>query len=134
MIDEAEARALIACMASAATRTPEVVDPYYTLCIPFYREFLGNHLHTGYYLPQGPIGPADQLRMELRIAQSAGLKRDCEVLGRGLRNRRGAAQRRLSNPRLHMDAQPAALRFLAGFAPAKRHVGRPQPLRVCQRA
>lgn len=59
------------------------VDRYYTLCIPFYREFLGNHWHTGYYAPSGPIGPEDQLRMELRIAASAGIEAQCDVLDVG---------------------------------------------------
>lgn len=61
----------------------EAVDRYYTACIPFYREFLGNHWHTGYYAPSGPIGPHDQLRMELRIAESAGIDARCEVLDVG---------------------------------------------------
>jgi cyclopropane fatty-acyl-phospholipid synthase-like methyltransferase len=73
---------LIALMASAQC-TPEIVDRYYTLCIPFYREFLGNHWHTGLYLNEGPIGPEDQLRMELRIAQSAGLGPGCKALDVG---------------------------------------------------
>jgi tocopherol O-methyltransferase len=59
------------------------VDRYYTSCIPFYREFLGNHWHTGYYRADGPIGPQDQLRMELRIAASAGIDEHCEVLDVG---------------------------------------------------
>lgn len=83
MSGESEAEILFARMASAATCTPDVVDRYYTLCIPFYREFLGNHWHTGYYLPEGPIGPRDQLRMEVRIAASAGLAPGCEVLDVG---------------------------------------------------
>lgn len=74
---------LAAAMASGATRTPEVVDAYYTLCIPFYREFLGRHWHTGYYAPQGPIGPQDQRRMELRVAASAGVGPGCDVLDVG---------------------------------------------------
>lgn len=74
---------LISLMKSAQCRTSEVVDRYYTLCIPFYREFLGDHWHTGHYLSVGPIGPEDQLRMELRIAQSAGLGPGCEVLDVG---------------------------------------------------
>lgn len=74
---------LISLMSSAQCRTPEVVDRYYTLCIPFYREFLGDHWHTGHYPSVGPIGPEDQLRMELRIAQSAGLGPGCEVLDVG---------------------------------------------------
>ena len=48
----------------------EAVDRYYTACIPFYREFLGNHWHTGYYAPSGPIGPHDQLRMELTLLKA----------------------------------------------------------------
>ena len=63
--------------------TAEAVDRYYTRCIPFYREFLGRHWHTGYYAASGPIGPADQLRMELRIAQSAGIDERCHVLDVG---------------------------------------------------
>ena len=66
-----EVAQLLKAMASPLTRTPEVVDRYYTLCIPFYREFLGRHWHTGFYAPAGPIGPADQLCMELRVASSA---------------------------------------------------------------
>lgn len=63
--------------------TAEAVDRYYTRCIPFYREFLGRHWHTGYYAASGPVGPADQLRMELRIAQSAGIDASCHVLDVG---------------------------------------------------
>lgn len=63
--------------------TAEAVDRYYTRCIPFYREFLGRHWHTGYYAASGPIGPQDQLRMELRIAQSAGVDARCHVLDVG---------------------------------------------------
>ncbi|HEX9391212.1 MAG TPA: methyltransferase domain-containing protein [Usitatibacteraceae bacterium] len=74
---------LIKRMASPALRTSEVVNQYYTLCIPFYREFLGNHWHTGYYPPEGPLGPHDQLRMECHIAASAGLTVDCKVLDVG---------------------------------------------------
>jgi cyclopropane fatty-acyl-phospholipid synthase-like methyltransferase len=58
----------------------ELVNHYYTVCIPFYRQFLGNHWHTGYYLPDGPTGPADQLRMEWRIAESADLASANDVL------------------------------------------------------
>lgn len=70
-------------MAERATRTPEVVDAYYTACIPFYREFLGHHWHTGFYAPSGPIGPQDQRRMELYIARSAGIGPGSEVLDVG---------------------------------------------------
>lgn len=83
MTAQDEVNDLIDCLASAATRSPEVIDRYYTLCIPFYREFLGNHWHTGYYLPHGPIGPQDQLRMERRIAASADLATARDVLDVG---------------------------------------------------
>ena len=46
---------------------------------PFTRSF-GNHWHTGYYLPDGPTGPLDQLRMEWRIALSADLASARDVL------------------------------------------------------
>lgn len=75
--------ALVAAMASPATRTPAVIDRYYTLCIPFYREFLGRHWHTGWYAPTGALGPEDQLRMELRIADSAALGPGSQVLDVG---------------------------------------------------
>src|SRR5512144_1915352 len=78
-----EVQALISRMACAPERTPDLVDRYYTLCIPFYREFLGDHWHTGHYRSEGPIGPQDQLQMELRIARSAGLGPGCEVLDVG---------------------------------------------------
>jgi SAM-dependent methyltransferase len=74
---------LIESIVAAGKRTPAVVDRYYTLCIPFYREFLGSHWHTGYYLPHGPIGPQDQLRMERRIADSADLASALDVLDVG---------------------------------------------------
>jgi ubiquinone/menaquinone biosynthesis C-methylase UbiE len=60
-----------------------LVDDYYTLCIPFYSEFLGEHWHTGWYLEQGPTGPEDQLRMELRVAASAGIDATSIVLDVG---------------------------------------------------
>ncbi|MBK0394993.1 methyltransferase domain-containing protein [Ramlibacter algicola] len=60
-----------------------LVNQYYTLCIPFYREFLGDHWHTGWYDAQAPIGPNDQLRMEAVIARSARLGPGSEVLDVG---------------------------------------------------
>ena len=78
MTTDANARNLTSRMQSRAT--PAVVDEYYTRCIPFYREFLGNHWHTGFYSFDEPIGPQDQLRMEQRIAASAGLDAACHVL------------------------------------------------------
>src|SRR5262245_38035439 len=75
-----EVRELIQNLFRAPSPDPELVNHYYTLCIPFYREFLGNHWHTGYYLPHGPTGPQDQLRMERRIAESADLASACDVL------------------------------------------------------
>lgn len=63
--------------------TAEQVDRYYTSCIPFYREFLGDHWHTGLYPAQAAIGPSDQLRMELLVARSAGIGAGSEVLDVG---------------------------------------------------
>ena len=60
-----------------------LVNDYYTLCIPFYCEFLGAHWHTGWYLDQGPTGPQDQLRMELRIAAAAAIDSTSMVLDVG---------------------------------------------------
>ena len=66
------------------TLTREVVDQYYTRCIPFYQEILGHHWHTGYYLDDDqPIGPRDQLRMERRIANSASVEPECQILDVG---------------------------------------------------
>jgi SAM-dependent methyltransferase len=78
-----DVRELTSRMRSRATCTTAVVDEYYTRCIPFYREFLGNHWHTGYYRFDGPVGPEDQLRMEQRIAESAGVSSACHVLDVG---------------------------------------------------
>lgn len=75
--------AALAAMASGEPASAELVDRYYTLCIPFYREFLGDHWHTGFYPEQGPIGPADQLRMELLVARSAGIAPGSRVLDVG---------------------------------------------------
>jgi tocopherol O-methyltransferase len=75
-----EVSALIERLAGAPAPSQDLVNHYYTLCIPFYREFLGNHWHTGFYLPTGPTGPQDQLRMEWRIAQSADLASATDVL------------------------------------------------------
>jgi ubiquinone/menaquinone biosynthesis C-methylase UbiE len=74
---------LVEAMAHAHTRTPDVVNAYYTLCIPFYIEFLGAHWHTGFYAPQGPIGPADQLAMERLVAASARIQPGQRVLDVG---------------------------------------------------
>lgn len=77
------ALAAIAAMAGGEPASAELVDRYYTLCIPFYREFLGDHWHTGFYPAQGAIGPADQLRMELLVARSAGIAKGSRVLDVG---------------------------------------------------
>ena len=74
---------LVAAMRGGAPATPALVNDYYTQCIPFYREFLGDHWHTGFYLPDGESGPQDQLRMELVVAASAGLGPWCDVLDVG---------------------------------------------------
>lgn len=99
MSSDAGARALIARMSSGEAPAPEVVDRYYTLCIPFYREFLGNHWHTGDYAASGPTGPQDQLRLELRIAAGAGLRPDCDVLDVGCG---------IGGPACHLAAQTGA--------------------------
>ena len=84
MIIEVDAQDLLKKMQNPATRTPLVVDQYYTLCIPFYQEFLGNHWHTGYYRDDGqPTSPHDQLRMEQRIAESANVCSESYVLDVG---------------------------------------------------
>lgn len=83
MSEVAQAHALVAAMRSGALTTPELVNRYYTLCIPFYREFLGEHWHTGFYRPEGPMGPQDQLRMERLVAHSAEINADCTVLDVG---------------------------------------------------
>ena len=75
--------AALAAMAGGEPASAELVDRYYTLCIPFYREFLGDHWHTGLYPAQGPIGPGDQLRMELLVARSAGIAQGSRVLDVG---------------------------------------------------
>jgi tocopherol O-methyltransferase len=75
--------ALVAAMRGGAAVTPELVNSYYTQCIPFYREFLGDHWHTGFYLPGGGAGPQDQLRMERVVADSAGLDPACHALDVG---------------------------------------------------
>jgi len=80
---DADVRDLTSRMQSGATRTAALVDEYYTRCIPFYREFLGDHWHTGFYRFAEPIGPQDQLRMEQRIAVSAGMSSACHVLDVG---------------------------------------------------
>ena len=59
------------------------MDAYYTACIPFYCEFLGEHWHTGWYAPGGPVGAQDQLRMEMKIAADAAVDVGCEVLDVG---------------------------------------------------
>lgn len=78
----AQAQAVVAEMRSGRA-TPELVNRYYTLCIPFYREFLGDHWHTGFYRPGRAIGPQDQLHMERVVAQSARLGEGTRVLDVG---------------------------------------------------
>lgn len=79
--EDAAALDLVARMRDVRTRTPALVNEYYTRCIPIYQEFLGNHWHTGFYpFSDEPIGLPDQLRMERRIAQSAQITADSHVL------------------------------------------------------
>lgn len=79
----AEAQALVAALRGGAAVDAQLVNRYYGLCIPFYREFLGDHWHTGFYDAEGPMGPQDQLRMERLVAHSAGLRAGSEVLDVG---------------------------------------------------
>lgn len=79
----AETAAVLAALRGGAPVSAELVDRYYGLCIPFYREFLGDHWHTGFYEARGPIGPQDQLRMELLVARSAGIAAGSAVLDVG---------------------------------------------------
>lgn len=74
---------LVAALRGGAPVTPELVNIYYSQCIAFYREFLGDHWHTGFYMPGAGTGPRDQLRMELVVAASAGLGPGCAVLDVG---------------------------------------------------
>jgi ubiquinone/menaquinone biosynthesis C-methylase UbiE len=82
-VQPAVIEAAVAAMRSGIPASAELVDLYYTLCIPFYREFLGEHWHTGFYDPVGPIGTGDQLRMERVVAASAGLAAGMQVLDVG---------------------------------------------------
>lgn len=79
----AEAHALVAALRGGEVVDADLVNRYYGLCIPFYREFLGDHWHTGFYDAEGPMGPQDQLRMERLVAHSAGLRAGSEVLDVG---------------------------------------------------
>lgn len=111
---------VVAAMRAGTPASAELVNHYYTLCIPFYREFLGEHWHTGFYLPQGQTGPQDQLRMERLIAESAGLRAGCDVLDVGcgiggtachLAHATGASIRGLTpNPTQLAMARAAAVR------------------------
>lgn len=78
-----DARAVVAALREGVPASPELVNSYYRLCIPFYREFLGDHWHTGFYESEGAIGPRDQLRMEALVARSAGIDADSRVLDVG---------------------------------------------------
>ncbi len=116
---------VVAAMRTGAPASADLVNHYYTLCIPFYREFLGEHWHTGFYLPHGPTGPQDQLRMERLIAHSAGVGDGCAVLDVGcgiggtachLAHSTGAVVRGLTpnSTQLAMARQTAARRGLGG--------------------
>ena len=70
-------------MDSGTAADAALVNDYYTLCIPFYREFLGDHWHTGWHAKPGPPLPEHKLLMETRIAASAGVDASCTVLDVG---------------------------------------------------
>lgn len=78
-----EADAVVAAVRGAGPATAALVNDYYTLCIPFYREFLGEHWHTGFYLPGTATSVDDQRRMERVVAESAGVGPACQVLDVG---------------------------------------------------
>jgi cyclopropane fatty-acyl-phospholipid synthase-like methyltransferase len=77
------AREVAAAVRQGVPASPQLVNRYYALCIPFYREFLGDHWHTGFYAREGAIGPPDQLRMEAVVAESAALAAGTRVLDVG---------------------------------------------------
>lgn len=81
--ETSQAEAVVAALRQGAQASPELVNSYYGLCIPFYREFLGDHWHTGFYEAEGSIGPHDQLRMERLVAESAELGPETAVLDVG---------------------------------------------------
>lgn len=74
---------VIARMQSGEAADLGLVNDYYTLCVPYYREFLGDHWHTGWHAQPGPPRLQDKLLMELRIAESAGIDAACTVLDVG---------------------------------------------------
>lgn len=62
----------------------EVIDEYYRRCIPIYRDFLGIHWHTGFYLDEDAgVSSRDQVRMVDHIARSAGIAGGDRVLDVG---------------------------------------------------
>lgn len=74
---------VVARLAAGPRADAALVNDYYTLCIPFYLEFLGDHWHTGWYEEAGPTGPAHQRRMELRLMHAARIGAACTVLDVG---------------------------------------------------
>jgi tocopherol O-methyltransferase len=84
MLADAAASTLVELIRNPQTRSAAVVNEYYTRCIPYYRDLLGDHWHTGHYRADDrPVGLEDQLRMERVIASSAGVDRDCRALDVG---------------------------------------------------
>ena len=69
----------------AAERIPKsIVDEYYRRCIPVYRDFLGNHWHTGFYRDDDTqVSTRDQVRMVDHIASSIDISRHDRVLDVG---------------------------------------------------
>ena len=73
---QGDIRELIECLVSAAAPGPELVDRYYTLCIPFYREFLGGEVRTLDYI----------WVRNVRVGAATGCHFDWVYMGRGTRN------------------------------------------------
>ncbi|UUZ48865.1 class I SAM-dependent methyltransferase [Massilia sp. B-10] len=111
--------------------TAALVNDYYTLCIPFYREFLGEHWHTGFYLPGTATSVDDQRRMERVVAESA--KRGPGLPGArcGLRGRRSGAPsgpgHRRQRARPDPERAAAVAGTLGGGAPCAAAAARLRP-------
>ena len=76
-------RELVDNIRNAEPVSQELVDEYYRRCIPVYLDFIGIHWHTGFYLDDEEVSPADQDRMTRCIADSIELGEQDRVLDVG---------------------------------------------------